>query len=317
VNIGIEAERLEYLYGIGLLPPAAPSPEVCMSATPVVRVLPQAGHPPQEAFSGVWFHHWFAAGGGLSFSVGQTQDGTFVLRGEGVWFSVDGKGESIRWWISPGVTEPEERVRHLLTSQVIPMVMNLRGIEVLHAASVLCPRTRQAIVLVGDGGYGKSTLAAALMARGFRLVSDDAVPLRARGAEIWTSSGPPEMGLFPQARRLLRCAEEGSADKLRVVVDSRLAVAGDFPIRRIYLLRPSAGAAAPAVRQLGPQEQVVELIKAAHRMDLRDTAMLRRQMALMCRVRERVEIAALDYSPPLDAGRLRDAVLTDLSSLVE
>ena len=74
----------------------------------------------------------------------------------------------------------EDSLRHLLLDQVIPRLWAYRGHLVLHASAVQLPDGR-VIAFLGESGWGKSTLAAALQARGSRLVSDDSISLRATG----------------------------------------------------------------------------------------------------------------------------------------
>lgn len=69
---------------------------------------------------------------------------------------------------------------HLLTHVVVHQ-LRLRGSYTLHAAAV--SRGRGALVVVGDSGTGKSTLALALARQGWGLLSDDSVLLSA-GPEV-------------------------------------------------------------------------------------------------------------------------------------
>jgi len=81
------------------------------------------------------------------------------------------------------------------------LLRRLEGILFVHGAVV--SDRRRTVVLAGPSGYGKTTLALALMRRGFRLLSDDFAPLRrADGAVLpfakrvgitrSTGSTPPE-----------------------------------------------------------------------------------------------------------------------------
>jgi hypothetical protein len=63
----------------------------------------------------------------------------------------------------------------ILAAQALPLAATLRGFEVLHAAGVVLGG--EAVLLAGPPGAGKSSLAAALLRRGGRLLSDDAVAL--------------------------------------------------------------------------------------------------------------------------------------------
>ncbi len=194
------------------------------------------------------------------------------------------------------------------------MVMNLRGTEVLHASSVWS--RGRAIAFVGNGGQGKSTLAASLVQEGLALISDDAVPLVPDGARIRTSNGPPEMNLWPRSWRLLnpngRVANSG--DKLLIRLAGNQHRAGNFPLAHIYFLKPSDQTAGAKVKPIGARETLMELVRAAHRLDLTDAGMLRRQLNTLHRVAKLVTAKALSYPAGIPKpGELATAVISDLA----
>ena len=57
--------------------------------------------------------------------------------------------------------------------QALPMILQVRGHEVLHASAVAMPQG--VVALCGESGVGKSTLAYGLHRRGYRLCADDAI----------------------------------------------------------------------------------------------------------------------------------------------
>lgn len=73
---------------------------------------------------------------------------------------------------------PEHTLRHLLQDQVIPRLWAHRGHLVLHGSTVQLANG-QVIVFLGESGWGKSTLAAALAVRGSVFLGDDSLVLRA------------------------------------------------------------------------------------------------------------------------------------------
>ena len=72
----------------------------------------------------------------------------------------------------------QDSLRQLLLDQVIPRLWAHKGHLVLHASAVRLPDNR-VIAFLGESGWGKSTLAAPLQARGSTLVSDDSINLKA------------------------------------------------------------------------------------------------------------------------------------------
>jgi hypothetical protein len=76
---------------------------------------------------------------------------------------------------------PRARVEDAYLRNVLPLVLQLRGYEVLHASAV---STRAGLlVLCGVSGAGKSTFASALSERGYPTWADDAVVLDIHGDE--------------------------------------------------------------------------------------------------------------------------------------
>jgi len=71
----------------------------------------------------------------------------------------------------------DDSLRHLLLDQVIPRLWAHLGHLVLHASAVQLADGR-VLAFTGESGWGKSTLAAALQARGARLLADDSVWLK-------------------------------------------------------------------------------------------------------------------------------------------
>ena len=91
-----------------------------------------------------------------------------------------------------GVTA--EDLAPFLTGPVLVALLHQRGCFVLHASCVSINGV--AAVFVGPKGYGKSTLAAHLKARGHRLISDDIVPLSAGSEGIGMEPGFPRIKLY-------------------------------------------------------------------------------------------------------------------------
>ena len=70
----------------------------------------------------------------------------------------------------------DTRLARCFVNQVLPAVLRQRGLLVLHANAV---KVGDGVVLIGgDSGAGKSTTLAALLYRGYRMVSDDVTALK-------------------------------------------------------------------------------------------------------------------------------------------
>lgn len=273
---------------------------------PTLQVIP-SGQELGQSNRVFWYHRWYDSEG-CWLSAGRRCDGWYVLRFRDAAFSIAPDGKVIRY--DTALDPSSVSSRHFLLNQVVPMVMNLRGVEVLHASSVLT--SQGAVVFVGNGGYGKSTLAASLIREQFPLLSDDAVPLVVRGQQVWTSSGPAEMGLWPRARRLLN-RNDDSPNKLLVPLIAGEHQEGEFPLARIYFLKPSDQRRNVAVEPASKSETFLELVRAAHRLDLTDGRMLERQVNTLHQVASQVSARTVEYPVGVpDPDQLRTLVLSDL-----
>jgi hypothetical protein len=104
-------------------------------------------------------------------------------------FRVSGGREIV---VEPAPDADPDFLRTCLLGPVLAAVLHQRGLLVLHASAVLIDGT--AVALLGSKGWGKSTLAAALRARGHSLIADDV-------SAVDTSAGTPKVfPAFPQLK---------------------------------------------------------------------------------------------------------------------
>lgn len=106
--------------------------------------------------------------------------------------------------------------RRFLLDTVLGSVALARGFEALHAGAVLTDAGVVA-VSVGEGG-GKSSLVAALLARGLPLFTDDLLMLDA-GVDVVAHPGPALMNLPPRAVEVAADVLATFDDEAWVVVD--------------------------------------------------------------------------------------------------
>ena len=98
-------------------------------------------------------------------------------------------------------SENEPFARQCVVGPGLGIVLHRRGRLVLHGSAVEVDG--QAVVLLGRKGAGKSTTAAALLARGHRLLTDDLVAVDFADGHAQCAPGPLQMKLWPASAEAL------------------------------------------------------------------------------------------------------------------
>jgi len=223
-----------------LVPGVAPQAD---SGDVVIRFGPVQPVPPQLDSAGFGF--WATADEACHFV---EKVGAFLVRG----------GREIVIDPVPGV---EERLLRLsLLGPVLGLILHQRGLLVIHASVVA--RGDSAVAFLGKNGWGKSTIAAALHAKGYDLVTDDVAAIRIANEGPSVLPAFPQVKLWPEAATLLGEAP----DRLPVLhpdFDKRGWRAergfslGPRRLERIYAL--GAGPT-PAVDRLSARDGCFELL---------------------------------------------------------
>ena len=174
--------------------------------------------------------------------------GAFLVRG----------GREIVVDPAPGV---EERVLRLsILGPAFALLLHQRGRFVLHASAI--ESAGGAVVFAGGSGWGKSTLAAALHARGCGLLADDVTAIALDTECPTVLPGFPQLKLWPEAVISLGEAPE-RMPRLHPLFEKRAhRVARGFsrqplPLRRIYIL---AEGETPTIESLQPHSALLELV---------------------------------------------------------
>lgn len=230
-------------------------------------------------------------------------NGSIYLRWSGLFeFLVSGDGRLIRYRRFPRASL--ESLSTYLLGQVLSCSMLLRGIEPLHATTIVV--NGEAIAFVGDSGDGKSTLGAAFLARGFPLLTDDLLALERRNGRWLAKPGPARLKLFPSiAARVL--GRTGRADPLNPGTSKMIlrltpaeTVARAVPLRAIYMLshpQPRSRARTPAVgaTPLKTPRAFLEVIRSAFNLIQVDRARLANQFAMAALLSREVPLFRLAY----------------------
>lgn len=106
-------------------------------------------------------------------------------------------------------------IRLFLLGTPLGLIYLHRGMVPLHAAGVEIDG--QAVLMAGSSRVGKSTLAAAFVRRGYRLVGDDVAPLQFTGTDLWVHPGLRRIQLWADARVGLEI--EGEFERCRETIE--------------------------------------------------------------------------------------------------
>jgi hypothetical protein len=109
-------------------------------------------------------------------------------------------------------------VRLNLLGVGLAVLLHQRGQLVLHGSAVAIGAG--AAVFLGASGAGKSTTAAALVARGHRLLSDDVVALTQAPEQPWVQPAFPQIKLWPEAAQALG-KHPAALDELHPLIEKR------------------------------------------------------------------------------------------------
>ena len=142
-----------------------------------------------------WFMHWHFPEGELWLSFAKVNGGYLLRFNKLADFFVKNDGNEIAF--IPKHEVPTDTIQHLLLDQVIPLVINLKGGEALHASAVLTPHG--VVAFAGPAGSGKSTLTGGLFHLGYPLVSDDCLALFQKNEEIRVIPAYPGLRLWEDA----------------------------------------------------------------------------------------------------------------------
>lgn len=247
-------------------------------------------------------------------------DGAEYLRWTGLFeFLISPDGRQIAGRPLPGAT-PEAFHTYLL-GQVLSHSLIKLGFEPLHATVV--DVEGQAVGFLGDTGRGKSTLAAAFLSAGARLLTDDLLVLREDGGDFLACPGAPRLKLFPEVAETTRLSARAGAtpmnpltSKLMIPLGSEAYGSHPMPLRGLYVLGApgvSGGSGGVTIRRLPLRRAFLALVRNTYNRDVLRTDRVARQMALNTRLATTVPVKLLSFPRRLSLlPAVRAEVLSDL-----
>jgi len=171
--------------------------------------------------------------------------------------------------VEPFEGADDRAIRLLLLGPALAVLLHQRGLLVLHASAVSFGASVAAFV--GEKGEGKSTLAAALHARGHPLVADDLVAVELDDSSVVrVRAGFPQLKLGPDV--LVQLGEDAETfprlhpdyDK-RARPVSRMASDRSLSLARVYVLESGES---HLIEPLAPQQTFVELVRHSYLAEL-------------------------------------------------
>ncbi len=260
-----------------------------------------------------WYHHWINKNNFPWLSAGITRNNDYILRFNDIDFFISPSGTEIFYDESRNASKSE--IIHKFFNQVLPMTMNSLGKEIIHASSILI--SDEAIAFVGNGGYGKSTIATSLIKEGHKLISDDVVPLISNDRDIYTASGLNTINLWPRAQKILnRSISSNFPGKSYVALSKKEHSTGNFPLKKIYFLKPLQDIKTVSINKLPRQEAVIELVRAAHRLDITNKQMLQNQLNRLTEISGLLSCNMLSFPADIPEPKLiASFILSDLRNV--
>lgn len=181
----------------------------------------------------------------------------FWFRDAGEFLVLDGR--SILVHPAPGADEG--LLRLYIEGMIMAMLLYQRGASVLHASVVKIGA--RAVAFAGHVGAGKSSLAAAMHARGHAVISDDNAAVHIAGGRAVVNPAYPYVKLFPAIAELLGFGN----DDVRALHESQKKIAGivrggfssrPLQLERLYCL----GRQHPSeIRPVSASQLILELLR--------------------------------------------------------
>jgi hypothetical protein len=219
--------------------------------------------------------------------------------------------------------ERPERFERLLVGRVLPWTALVRGFELFHAAAVTIEG--RAVMLIGQSGAGKTSLALRLLLAGAGFLTDDVLAVdRGPDGAPRAHPGARVAGLRPPERDRLASAERAMLGPLHVLDDKSYATLAPrttpAPLGAVFFLtRPGREAGGAAEVVSGPLVERLEqppaelLLASTFVLSVRTPARLANLLELCADIAATVPQFRVRITPEVDSARTAEAIRTMLS----
>lgn len=253
------------------------------------------------------------------YKYAQLDNGQSYLRWDDLFeFLIDADGRRI-WCGWLGAASLESLQVYLL-GHALSFALVKKGYEPLHATAVVIDG--QAIAFLGPSGFGKSSLAAAFLADGHRLLTDDMFLLRRADRGYEAQPGPRRIKLFPKmARRFLAGTASAvpmnsETEKLVLPLGTDHRHNGSAPLRALYVLGPPREVRRKQgieLTSLTTRETFIGLVRGTFNPLISDSDRLRRQYSECLSIASRVPARRIFYPRVLTMlPAVKQMILNDL-----
>ena len=195
-------------------------------------------------------------------------------------------------------------LRSFVFGHVFSHALALQGIETLHGTATVIGGS--AVAVLGNCGYGKSTLATWLLRSGLPLMTDDILVVRHEDRRPVAYPGLPQIKLRADSARALFDPAEGAlvctgATKLIFPLGAERYWPAAAPLRRIYLLAPpQASSTAINIEPAVGSTVFLKLMENIFIDTIVDAARQKRLFALLERLCAEIPIRLLSYPRNLE-----------------
>nr|UXE46008.1 hypothetical protein Hi04_10k_c554_00007 [uncultured bacterium] len=249
----------------------------------------------------------------------QLADGARYLRWAGLFeFLISADGRRVEYRKLRGATL--ESFSTYLLGQILSFSLIARGAEPLHGTVVALDG--RAVGFLGGCGQGKSTLGAAMLQCGGRLVTDDLVALTLGGGSYLVQPGPARIKLFPAVARALIGHKEAAARlnsgtrKLILPLAGSEVMSRPVPLAALYVLSRSRESRKVSIQSLPPSDRLLEIVAGSFNSMVLERERLKRQFEFAAQLSARVPIKRLRYPSRLASlPAVCEAVAADLRAL--
>jgi hypothetical protein len=257
---------------------------------------------------------WLSPIDGTVWAHGDTVEGRHWLRVPGVatYRFGDNAGEAI------AIPEPEAQEGAVVDAYrraVLPMALQVHGLEVMHASAVV---TRAGVAaFCGESQAGKSTFAYAMTRRGYNLWADDAVvfELEDRGG-VRTFPLPFRLRLRPASASFFERSGDSRPPRPR---EREAEGSEDAALITAFVLAPAEREVVPevAVERVPPAQAFPAVFANAYWFDLRETERKRQTTERYLELVARIPVFRVSFRIGLDRlATVVDAVEETLRTVV-